>query len=51
MNTHEMQALRSICGINTINVGVGKGVAAKESVKMKTGILRWFGHLERMLEE
>ena len=57
MKVVEMSCLRSICGVRRIdrvrNVDVrrrcGKNVGVGE--RMDQGVLRWFGHVERMGEE
>ncbi|KAJ0172339.1 hypothetical protein K1T71_012312 [Dendrolimus kikuchii] len=57
VNAVEMRALRKICGVTLAdrvrNTEVRKRVGLKESVgvKVRKGMLRWFGHVERMHDE
>ena len=57
INAVEMRSLRKICGVTLAdrvpNDDVRKRVGLKESVgvKIRRGMLRWFGHVERMQDD
>ena len=57
INAVEMRALRKICGVTLAdrveNKAIRQRAGVKESVgvKVRKGMLRWFGHVERMEEE
>ena len=57
MNAVEMRSLRKLCGVTLAdqirNEEIRRMAGLKESViiKMHKGMLRWFGHVERMEDE
>lgn len=57
INAVEMCSLRKICGVKLTGririVDIRERLGMKESIgaKMKKGLLRWFGHVERMSDD
>ena len=57
LNVMEMRCLRSMCGVTRMDrmrneeVRRRTGVGRELAVRAEQGVLRWFGHVERMEEE